>query len=149
MSWERLPLELALQIVSDSCLEPQDLVNLARVNRCLNQAATQYLYRDVYLPARDGRLGALQLFDRSITESPALVQFTRTATISRSFRASGTLDIHRISEVVGKLHSLERLELLGIKVDFGFILDNGALPKLQQLHMKNDNITFDDLVKLI
>lgn len=150
MSWERLPLELVLQIVSDNCLQSQDLASLARVNRSLNQAATQYLYRDVQLSYRGCRLGSFPLFDRSITECPALIQFIRTARVVGSNRQRGTFDIHRITEVAVKLHCLERLDLSKMKIDFGFILDSGALPKLRQLHLDGDNnITLDDFAKFI
>ncbi|WEW56509.1 hypothetical protein PRK78_001954 [Emydomyces testavorans] len=144
MSLEHLPLELALQIVSDGCLKPQDLASLARVSKCLNQVATACLYQDVRL--KDYESEALQLFYRSITETPALTKFTRTATIKVDERS----DVHRVGEVVVKLHSIERLKLvLDGNVDFGFVLDKAALPKLGSLHIENDNVTFDDLVNFI
>lgn len=164
MSSRRLPLELILKIILDGCLAPRDLASLARVNRRFNQPATEYLYKDLdlWFPCIDLQNGLFdckdfELFDRSITECPALTELIRSVklgthkihTLWSSSEDPNLKNIHYISEGLAKLHSLERLELSGFTIDFGFILKNGALPNLRQLYIRDKLLDFENLVKCI
>ncbi|PGH16542.1 hypothetical protein AJ79_01648 [Helicocarpus griseus UAMH5409] len=74
MSWQKLPPEIIHQIVVGHCLR-SDLPNLALVNKAFSKLIPVFLYRYAYFKIH-GDLGNVDLFDRSITQSPELVRLT-------------------------------------------------------------------------
>lgn len=111
MSWTSLPPELLNNVLSNKALGKRDFVNLVWVNKHTRLLALQYLYRDVKLFTSRGRPDqrVLNLFDRSLTESPRLAAAIKSLAITTFLPDDDSLA--RTKTILGKISALQNLSL--------------------------------------
>lgn len=111
MPWTSLPPELIDKVVSERHLRKRDLANLARVNRSTYPIVLKMLYREVKLHGSGERQDqeVLDLFHRTLTESPRLATFTQSLTINAFLPDDDKL--LRSKTIIGKLYALQTLSL--------------------------------------